>query len=219
MSERKAALRANLEPLTEEELARMTAVVKAGFAGNEAQARQGFADPSARLRAAAVAALVRMGAATDDDAFAALGDTGLEVRLAGAKALLELPHAPAVTLLANESNPLVTEALIYALGERREEAAWDTLCRLATTHPDPLCREAAVAAIANYERDSAIEILEFAAKDKPAIRRRVAVALAGLSGPRATALLARLAEDRDWQTRQIASEILSIEAGTPTEQS
>ena len=45
--------------------------------------------------------------------------------------------------------------------------------------------------------------------DKPAIRRRAAVALAGFDDPRVeTALGAVAAGDRDWQVRQAAAELL-----------
>jgi HEAT repeat protein len=44
--------------------------------------------------------------------------------------------------------------------------------------------------------------------DKPAIRRRAAAALAGFDDPSADAALERCLDDRDWQVRQVAEELL-----------
>ena len=45
--------------------------------------------------------------------------------------------------------------------------------------------------------------------DKPAIRRRAAVALAAFEGPEVEAALRRCLEDRDWQVRQVAEDLLA----------
>ena len=44
--------------------------------------------------------------------------------------------------------------------------------------------------------------------DKPAVRRRAVVALAAFEGPEVDAALERAKEDRDWQVRQIAEDLL-----------
>ena len=194
----------------------MTEIVKAGFSGDFERAERGLSDSCGRVRAAAVAACQRLGRLNGQRLEAALGDAEPEVRIAGARAAAKLGGGALVARLAQEKDPLVAEVLIFALGEQRDQAAYSVLCETATSHPDALCREAAVAAIANYERDDSIVVLEKAANDKPAVRRRVAVALAAVDDPRATELLRRLTEDRDWQTRQIAREILAIEEGDRT---
>ena len=43
--------------------------------------------------------------------------------------------------------------------------------------------------------------------DKPAVRRRAVVALAGFDGPVVDAALAKAAEDVDWQVRQVAEDL------------
>jgi HEAT repeat protein len=48
-----------------------------------------------------------------------------------------------------------------------------------------------------------------ALEDRPAVRRRAAVALAAFDDPRAEAGLRRAAADRDWQVRQAAEALLS----------
>jgi HEAT repeat protein len=45
--------------------------------------------------------------------------------------------------------------------------------------------------------------------DRPAIRRRAVLALAPFDGPEVTAALRRALEDRDWQVRQAAEDLLS----------
>ena len=216
MPQSRDELRAGIDPLTDAELSRMTEVVKAGFSGDFEHAAQGLSDSCGRVRAAAVAACQRLGGLDAPMLEAALGDHEPEVRMAAAKAAAKLGGGSLVARLAQEKDPLVAEAIIFALGEQRNEVAYPILCEAATSHPDALCREAAVAAIANFERDDSIVVLEKAVKDKPAVRRRVAVALAAVDDPRATELLHKLTEDRDWQTRQIAKEILAIEEGDRT---
>ena len=44
--------------------------------------------------------------------------------------------------------------------------------------------------------------------DKPTVRRRATVALAGFDDPRVEPALRAAAEDRDWQVRQAADELL-----------
>ena len=47
--------------------------------------------------------------------------------------------------------------------------------------------------------------------DKPAVRRRAAVALAAFDGPSVEAALRRCLDDRDWQVRQVAEDLLAME--------
>ena len=44
--------------------------------------------------------------------------------------------------------------------------------------------------------------------DRPTVRRRATVALAGFVDPRVEPALRRAVEDRDWQVRQAAEELL-----------
>ena len=54
-----------------------------------------------------------------------------------------------------------------------------------------------------------------ACRDKPAIRRRAVLALAAFEGPEVDAALQAALEDKDWQTRQAAEDLLG--AGPPTD--
>ena len=62
-------------------------------------------------------------------------------------------------------------------------AAVTALAATATSHADPLCREAAVAALGSLRAPAGLPAVLAALEDKPAVRRRAAVALAGFDGP------------------------------------
>ncbi len=88
------------------------------------------------------------------------------------------------------------------------------LAELASTtsgHADALCREAAVAALGAIGDPAGLAAVLSALEDKPAIRRRAAAALAAFDGPEVEPALRRCLEDRDWQVRQVAEDLLAVE--------
>src|SRR5205085_2795533 len=94
-----------------------------------------------------------------------------------------------------------------ALGERGEAAgaaAVERLTEVVRTHSDPLCREAAVAALGAIGDERGLPAILQATTDKPAVRRRAVLALAPFEGPDVDAALQRALTDRDWQVRQAA---------------
>ena len=101
----------------------------------------------------------------------------------------------------------------WAAGEQPDgsTATVTALVVMAREHEDPLCREAAVAALgalgAHGVTDGLPAILH-ATGDRPAIRRRAVLALAPFDGPDVEAALRRALEDRDWQVRQAAEDLL-----------
>ena len=166
------------------------------------------------MRATALGALDRLGALTDDDLAAALADPAPAVRRravrAGRRPSRRWPSPP----LLDDADPSVVEMAAWALGERGERAAVPALPpwpRRASGHRDPLCREAAVAALGAIGDPAACPRCSAALEDKPAIRRRAAVALAAFDGPAVEAALRRCLEDRDWQVRQVAEDLLAVE--------
>jgi len=70
--------------------------------------------------------------------------------------------------------------------------------------------EAAVAALGAIGDPAGLPAVLAALDDKPAIRRRAAVALAAFDGPDTEAALRRCLEDRDWQVRQVAEDLLDV---------
>jgi HEAT repeat protein len=81
---------------------------------------------------------------------------------------------------------------------------------VARGHDDALCREAAVAALgAIGDRRGLDPVLAAASGDRPGVRRRAVVALAAFDGPEVEAALRAALEDRDWQVRQAAEDLLT----------
>jgi HEAT repeat protein len=185
-------------------------VALAGHLGDAAVARAGLTDDAATVRATALGALARLGALADGDVTDALGDPAPEVRR---RACELAPRTPSVRIAAalDDEDDSVAEMAAWASGERRDRASVPALAAMATVgtgHPDPLCREAAVAALGAIGDRGGLAAVLGALGDKPAVRRRAAAALAGFDDPAADAALERCLEDRDWQVRQVAEDLL-----------
>ena len=197
-------------------------ITAAGHRGDSELARRGLADPDPRVRAAALGALAHLGALHSDDVVNALGDAGsAEVRrravdaassVRGAGSRSALPAA--VVRALDDPDPLVVVGAAWYLAERRHRAAVVRLAGVATSHPDPRCREAAVAALGAIGDAAGLPAVLAALDDKATVRRRATVALAGFDDPRVEPALHRVAGDRDWQVRQAVGELLD-EDGTP----
>ncbi|HEV8623883.1 MAG TPA: HEAT repeat domain-containing protein [Acidimicrobiia bacterium] len=173
------------------------------------------ADP--RVRAAALGALARLPdppAATWARA-AADPDPSVRRRAADlAPAFARSPKEVAAGLLAvlADDDPAVADAAAWALGELGpaavEAGAVGRLAEAAEGHADPLVREAAVAALGALGDQGGLEAVLAACRDKPAIRRRAVLALAAFEGPAVDAALRAALDDKDWQTRQAAEDLL-----------
>ena len=103
----------------------------------------------------------------------------------------------------------MVEVAAWALGERGADsaAAVDELVGVAGSHDDPLCREAAVAALGAIGDERGLPAILAALSDKPAVRRRAVIALSPFEGPEVDAAMAAALDDRDWQVRQAAEEL------------
>ncbi len=172
-------------------------------------------DLDARVRAAALGALVRLGPRREAASTwrRAAQDRDAAVRRRAAEVAPRLgtvvPARSLLTLLA-DADPLVAEAAAFALGERSTTGprVIAELTRAATGHDDPLVREAAVAALGAIGDPSALEAVLSACDDKPAVRRRAVLALAAFEGDEVEARLRAALTDRDWQVRQAAADLL-----------
>lgn len=182
-------------------------------------------DPDPRVRAAALGALVRAG-----DADAALtrwhdarGDAVPHVRRRVADLAPALAarseggtgaEGIAAALVATLSDPDVTVVVgaAWALGELGGDTLPDdgiaTLTDLVSHHRDALAREAAVGALGALADPAGLPAILAACDDKPAIRRRAVLALAPFEGELVDAALRRALDDRDWQVRQAAEDLL-----------
>ena len=173
--------------------------------------RAGLGSEDPRARVVALGALARMGRLGSDDIRAGLRDPAPSVRRraaeeAGRTAGLTVDLLP---LLA-DPDPTVVEAAAWASGEREPVAPGTVaaLSALAVDHDDPLCREAAVAALGAIGDEAGLEAILAATTDKPAVRRRAVIALAPFEGQDVDAVLQRALEDRDRQVRQAAEDLL-----------
>jgi HEAT repeat protein len=194
---------------------RRRTVALAGHRGNSTTARRGLVDPDPGVRAAAIGALARLGSLSVDDVAAALADDAPAVRrravdaatlVRGKGSRSALPAALTVALA--DPDALVVVGAAWFAGERRYRPAVPALVTLATTHDDARCREAAVAALGAIGDPAGLDAVLHALDDRPTVRRRATVALAGFDDRRVGPALRRAAEDRDWQVRQAAEELL-----------
>lgn len=103
------------------------------------------------------------------------------------------------------------EPAAFALGELglATDEIVERLSDQALGHDDPLCRESAVAALGALQAGLAA-ILE-ATADVATVRRRAIIALASFEGPEVDAALAKGLQDRDWQVRQAAEDLLELD--------
>ena len=190
--------------------ARRRRAALAGHQGDAATARELLEDDEPSVRATALGALARAGALHRSEVERGLGDADPGVRRRAceeAAGVLDVDLVPAL----RDPDSSVVEAAAWALGERGAAAAGavGALASVARGHEDALCREAAVAALgAIGDRGGLDAVVAAASGDRPPVRRRAVVALAAFDGPEVDAALRAALEDRDWQVRQAAEDLL-----------
>lgn len=169
--------------------------------------------PDPRVRVAALGALCRSAPrrAAGSAWRIAARDTDASVRRRAADVAPALGRgAPtdAVVDLLRDRDHLVAEAAAWALGERAASPpAVAALSAAATGHPDPLVREAAVAALGALGDPAGLPAILAGCADKTAVRRRAVLALAPFDGPEVDAAIDKAMTDRDWQVRQAAEDL------------
>ncbi len=192
-------------------LRRRQAIV-AGHTGDTGALRDLLGDTFPQVRASALRGLVRLGHL--EPLTSALGDPAREVRLTAVECVVDattagtIPDpglAAAVVALLGDPDPLVAEAAAWACGEIRPPGAVGALEAMARSHPDPLCRESAVAALGAL--GEGLDTVLAALDDKPAVRRRAVVALAAFDDPRVERAWERARHDRDRQVREAVEEL------------
>ena len=187
----------------------------AGHAGEEGVARRLLDHPSAPVRATALGALARLGLARAHDVARGVSDPEPLARRRACEVAAAVDGVDLVPLLADDDASVV-EAAAWALGERGQGGP-EVLAALAATavgHPDALCRESAVAALGAIGHPAGLPAILAATADKPAVRRRAVIALAPFEGPEVRAALGRALDDRDWQVRQAAEDLLAEDGRT-----
>jgi HEAT repeat protein len=196
------------------ETAERLAVISAGHTGDESAARAALRSDIARVRASALVALERMGRLDDDTLARAVDDPADAVRRTCARLCTGHPGVPLSSLLTDD-DLYVAEMAAWAHGERPvpDDGAFAMLVRAATDDERPLVREAAVAALGALGDPRGLPAILAGCRDKPAVRRRAILALAPFDGPDVEAALHAALEDRDWQVRQNAEDMVQDRRG------
>lgn len=194
---------------------RRRAAVVAGHRSDVEALRAADGDPDPTVRAMVLSGLVRAGAVTTDDLRGGLADPDPIVRRRTLELIAELQGdgaAAEVELLPllDDADDTVVEVAAFACGERTgsDEAVLPRLCELAADASDSLVREAAVAALGAIGDPAALPTILAATRDRATVRRRAIIALAPFDGPEVDAAHERALEDRDWQVRQAAEDLL-----------
>tara|TARA_B110000438_G_scaffold97329_1_gene96397 strand:- start:486 stop:1061 length:576 start_codon:yes stop_codon:yes gene_type:complete len=179
----------------------------------------GLADPGPAVRRRALECLAGpdQSSTTPADEPAARPDSGGSDRAhANWNDITGHTTAPTGLLLAclGDGDHSVVEVACWAAGELPDiaEATVDVLVGIAGPEPggheDALCREAAVAALGALGHERGRLAVLGGLRDRPAVRRRAVLALAAFEGDDVEAALKLSLDDRDWQVRQAAEDLL-----------
>ncbi len=165
--------------------------------------------PAAEVRTAALGALHRTASLEVSSIADALKDPSPSVRRRAVELATGAPTIDLAPALADDDSSVVDVAA-WACGERDSVSGseFDGLCSVATDHQDPICRESAIAALGAIGDQRALVVILRATSDKPAVRRRASLALAPFAGAEVDEALTRLLNERDWQVRQAAEDLL-----------
>jgi HEAT repeat protein len=187
-------------------------VARAGFNGDIEVLTAAADDPDPALRATALAGLDRLARLDDATLAQFLADPAPEVRRRAAGLAARRPGVCLQAVLL-DPDPFVVETAAWACGEQGliDDDTLTALVAVAGDHGDPLAREAAVAALGALGDPRGLDTLLAGTGDRPAIRRRAVIALAAFDGPQVEAALARALEDKDWQVREAAEELLRVD--------
>lgn len=164
-------------------------------------------DPGVRAVAlGALHRLARLDAARIADASR---DESPVVRRRAAELAATVPGSDLMPFL-HDADHGVLEMAAWSAGELSDPppALIDRLMDLASAHDDALIREIAVAALGAIGDERALPTILAACADKSTVRRRAVLALAPFDGPDVRAALSRAKDDRDWQVRQAAEDLL-----------
>ncbi len=198
-------------PLDPNQLKRR-AVILAGHTGDAATAHHNMHHRDPHVRAATLGALHRLGTLSVAALQEALADNSATVRCRAVALSIHYPNVSPSPLLADTEDTVI-ETAAWACGERSkaEYAAVPKLCELCVEHPNPLVREAAVAALGAIGHPDGLEAILAATADRVAVRRRAVLALAPFEGNDVDNALSRALNDRDWQTRDAAELLTQVD--------
>lgn len=184
-------------------------VVIAGHTGDVDTVRAALRHDEPTVREAAYGAMARLGLFTAELATEGTIDSHPRVRGRVAELCADIPGFDLGPLL-NDDDPMVVEMAAWSCGEHEDPLPHivPKLAELCIGHDEALVREAAVAALGAIGDERGRAAILRACSDKPTVRRRAVLALAPFDGPDVTAALKNALDDRDWQVRQAAEDLL-----------
>lgn len=185
----------------------------AGHAGDLPTVLDGLEHPEGKVRVVALGAAHRAGALDRPLLDRFLADPDPDVRYRAVELAARVPFGAelAPSLLTAMADPALSEVAAFTLGELplagpSRDTVVAALGAQATTHDDALSRESAVAALGALE--AGLDFILVATGDVATVRRRAILALAPFDGPEVTDALTGALNDRDWQVRQAAEDLL-----------
>lgn len=185
-------------------------VIAAGFSGDTNVALSALTHEDGLIRASALRALARIGTLTADILSRFISDTDIETRRTAVELAAPFPTVDVHQCL-DDSDVFVAEMAAWCLGERTpaSDIEIETLIDRTTSHKEPVVREACAAALGSLGDERGLPAILIACSDKPAVRRRAILALAPFDGEEVEAALQHALEDKDWQVRQNAEDLLN----------
>lgn len=190
----------------------------AGHAGDVGTVLEGLEHEAAEVRVVALGAAQRLGVLPAPTLRPFLTDDAASVRYRAVELAARAEDGAELAdgLIAALADPELSEVAAFALGELDlalddRAAAAVALGAQAGGHEDALARESAVAALGAL--GVGVEHILAAIGDVATVRRRAVLALAPFDGPEVDAALKRALEDRDWQVRQAAEDLLEEPGG------
>jgi len=184
-------------------------IVESAIAGEYSLAFKGLSDHDPKVRATSVSVLSENGVLDNELGCVAARDPHPIVRSSVAKSSAQLYSLP-ISELLHDIDFTVVEVACWAAGERgdQQDGVVSVLSNIALHHEDSLCREAAVAALGAIGNTDGLNSILKATTDIATVRRRAVLALASFDNPAVTEALENALEDRDWQVRQAAEDLL-----------
>lgn len=185
-------------------------VIAAGFSGDSSVALEALHHDDGTVRASALRALARIGTLTAEILAPFVQDAHIETRRTAVELAVPFPSVY-VHQCIDDSDVFVAEMAAWCVGERSSasDIEIETLVDRTTSHSEAVVREACAAALGSLGDERGLPAILAACSDKPAVRRRAILALAPFEGDDVEAALQRALEDKDWQVRQNAEDLLN----------
>ena len=185
-------------------------VIAAGFSGNSSVALEALHHDDGTVRASALRALARIGTLTAEILAPFVRDSHIETRRTAVELAVPFPSVN-VHQCIDDPDVFVAEMAAWCMGERSpaSDIEIETLIDRTTSHSEAVVREACAAALGSLGDERGLPAILAACSDKPGVRRRAILALAPFEGDDVDAALQRALEDKDWQVRQNAEDLLN----------